>query len=208
MASNEELRGENKKQLFAQNLEPVLNVAYRVAYSLTSHDANAQEIVQEAAILAFRHFDSFEQETNFKAWFMKILKNCFLMSVRKLKRHPQTVDLSDLADSFLYSHAVQADLHSKTPNPAEAMLQHATAVELSKALNELPAEYQLVAVFYFVDELTYQEIADTLDIPVGTVRSRLHRSRKMLQKALWPVAQESGLFPHASTAGEEHHESH
>lgn len=196
MGRNPHLHHERQTNAFALLLEPVLAVAYRVAYNLTHHEADAEEMVQEAAILAFKNFDSFKPGTNSKAWFMKILKNCFLMDVRKQKRKPQTVDLSGLPDAFLYGQAMRAGLYSETTNPAQLMLQHVTADELSLAFTQLPEEYRLVAVFYFVEELSYQEIAEYLDIPIGTVRSRLHRGRKMLQKSLWPIAQESGMFSH------------
>ena len=195
------------KAVFALHLEPVLGLAYRVAYNLTHHQANAEELVQEAAILAFKHFASFQLGSNFKAWFMKILKNSFLMDVRRQTRQPQTVDLSDLPDSYLYAQATAAGLDMTTPDPVTAMLQHISAAQLAAAMGQLPEQYRLVSVFYFVEELSYKEIAEYLDLPLGTVRSRLHRGRRMLQKALWPLAQESGIVAHRRAANKENHES-
>ena len=207
LSTDDRVDHERQKAAFASLLEPVLSLAYRVAYNLARHEANAEELVQDASILAFRHFESFEHGTNFKAWFMKILKNSFLMEARRRKRYPQTIDLSDLPDSYLYSQALAANLYATTPDPAAAMLQHVTATQLSQAMGQLPEEYHLVSVFYFVEELSYREIAEYLEIPIGTVRSRLHRGRRMLQKILWPIAQESGLFANPRSDAKEHHES-
>ena len=153
LSTDDRVDHERQKAAFASLLEPVLSLAYRVAYNLARHEANAEELVQDASILAFRHFESFEHGTNFKAWFMKILKNSFLMEARRRKRYPQTIDLSDLPDSYLYSQALAANLYATTPDPAAAMLQHVTATQLSQAMGQLPEEYHLVSVFYFVEEL-------------------------------------------------------
>ena len=190
---SENTKAEGRRAEFAACLTPIMSTAYRVAFHLTSNGAEAEELVQDAALLAFQHFDSYQKGTDFKAWLMKILKNCFLMTWRKRKRQPQSVDLSDLPDAYLYGHVLAADLYSKTDDPARFIMDELTAEQIAEALQNLPEEYQVVSVCYFVEELSYQEISEHLDIPVGTVRSRLHRGRKMLQKLLLPLVQEGLL---------------
>jgi RNA polymerase sigma-70 factor (ECF subfamily) len=158
---------------------------------MTRNPANAEELVQEAAMLAFRKFDTFRSGTQFKAWFMQILKNCFLMDLRNTKRKPETIEFSDVPEAYIYERAVNGGVLSSSTDPAAEFFRCVTHEQLTRALRDLPEEYRLVAVFHFVDELTYQETAELLEIPMGTVRSRLHRARRMLQRLLWSVAKQS-----------------
>ena len=189
------------KDTFTALLEPVLSVAFRVAYNLTRNTHDAEELVQEACILAYRKFDSFRRGTNFKAWFLKIIKNCFLMTVRKQQRQPETLEMSDEPATYMFDRAVTSEFFATSHDPAADLLQEISAQQLADALNQLPEDYRLVAVFYFVEELSYQDIAEYLAIPIGTVRSRLHRSRRILQKLLWSLASESNLFKTATFEG-------
>jgi RNA polymerase sigma-70 factor (ECF subfamily) len=167
--------------------------AFGVAMRLTRNQADAEDLVQEAAFLAYRGFDSFESGTNFRAWFLKILTNCYYSKRRREKSRPVTSDLDDTPDLYLYARSGQAGFPTQGPDPAAQLLEKLGTERIVAAVARLPQEYRIVATLYFMDDLTYEEIAHTLECPVGTVRSRLHRSRKMLQKALWQIAEEDGI---------------
>lgn len=167
--------------------------AFGVALRYTRNQADAEDLVQEAALLAYRAFDSFESGTNFRAWFLKILTNCYFSRRRREKSRPVTSDLDDTPDLYLYAHSGQAGFPTQGPDPAAELLDKLGTERIVAAIGRLPEEYRIVATLYFMEDLTYEEIARALECPVGTVRSRLHRARKMLQKALWQIAEEDGI---------------
>jgi RNA polymerase sigma-70 factor, ECF subfamily len=171
----------------------VANSAYGVAMRLTRNQADAEDLVQDAALLAHRAFASFEQGTNFRAWFLKILTNCYYSKRRREKSRPVTSDLDDTPDLYLYAHSGQAGFPTQGPDPAAQLLEKLGTDRIVEAISRLPEEYRIVATLYFMDDLSYEEMARVLECPVGTVRSRLHRGRKMLQKALWQIAEEDGI---------------
>ena len=172
----------------------VVNTAYGVAMRFCHNQADAEDLVQEAAFLAYRAFDSFEPGTNFRAWFLKILTNCYFSKRRREKSRPVVSDLDDTPDLYLYAHSGQAGFPTQGPDPAAELLETLGTERITAAIGRLPEEYRVVATLYFMEDLSYEEIARILECPVGTVRSRLHRGRKMLQKALWQVAEEDGII--------------
>ena len=167
--------------------------AYGVAMRLTRSQPDAEDLVQDAALLAHRGFASFTPGSNFRAWFLKILINCFYSRKRQEKRRPVASDLDDTPDLYIYARAGQAGFPTQGPDPAAQLLDKLGTERIVEAINRLPEEYRIVSTLYFMDDLSYEEIAQVLQCPVGTVRSRLHRGRKMLQKALWQVAEEDGI---------------
>lgn len=181
------------RERFEALLSPVLDRAYAMARSLTRNDADAEDLLQEAALRAFRGFSSFEEGTNFRAWFFRILTNSFLSDRRRAKRRPTNVDLDDVPDLYLFQQTAEVGLHERTDDPARVLMEKFGVAAVRRAIEALPDEFRVVASLYFMEDFTYPEIADVLDIPVGTVRSRLHRGRKMLQKALWSIAVEEGI---------------
>jgi RNA polymerase sigma-70 factor, ECF subfamily len=178
---------------FESLLAAVMTAAYGVAMRFCHNQADAEDLVQEAAFLAYRGFDSFEQGSNFKAWFLKILTNCYFSKRRREKSRPVTSDLDDTPDLYLYARSGQAGFPTQGPDPASELLEALGAERIVAAIGRLPEEYRVVSTLYFMEDLSYEEIARILECPVGTVRSRLHRGRKMLQKALWQVAEEDGI---------------
>ena len=178
---------------FEQLFAGVFDSAYGIALRLTRNRADAEDLLQDAALLAFRAFASFEPGSNFRAWFIKILTNCFRSTYRRHQRQPVAVDLQDTQDLYLYRRMAQTGASVTSPDPAASLLRQLDTDQVVSALEQLPEEYRVVATLYFMEDLTYQQIAKVLDCPVGTVRSRLHRGRKMLQKLLWRVAEEHGI---------------
>ncbi len=196
---------DRRRRAFEELLVPLLRSAYGVAVHLTRNSADAEDLVQDAALLACRGFDSFEQGTNFKAWFFRILTNCFYSKYRKRKREGTAVDLEDTPELYLYCQTAAAGLHNQAEDPAALLLNRLDSEAVAAAIDTLPEEYRVVATLYFMQDFSYQEVADVLEVPLGTVRSRLHRGRRMLQKALWRLAQERGVIS-ALTEGADHRE--
>jgi RNA polymerase sigma-70 factor (ECF subfamily) len=187
------LLGDTLQVTFEALFAGAVNSAFGVAMRLTRNQADAEDLVQEAAFLAYRAFASFETGTNFRAWYLKILTNCYYSKRRREKSRPVTSDLDDTPDLYLYARSGQAGFPTQGPDPAAELLDKLGTERIVAAMGSLPEEYRVVATLYFMDDLSYEEIANALGCPVGTVRSRLHRSRKMLQKALWQIAEEDGI---------------
>lgn len=175
-------------------LVPVIDSAYRTAMRLTRNEADAEDLVQDAALLAARGFSGFRPGSNFKAWFFRILLNRFYSLYRRNRRAGSAVALEDAPELYLYQRAQEAGLTTES-DPALRVLDRIDADTALRALDALPEEFRTVATLYFTQDFSYQEIADVLDVPIGTVRSRLHRARRMLQKALWSVAEERRTGP-------------
>ena len=178
---------------FQALLMPLLDAAYRTAYRLSGNAGDAEDLVQDASLLAWRGFGSFEAGTNFRAWFFRILTNAFYSRYRKTRREGRAVELEEVPELYLWRQSSVAGLSDVLQDPAAALLARLDAEEVNAAIAALPEEYRVVAALYFMDDLPYQEIAEMLGIPIGTVRSRLHRARRQLQRALWKTAVERGL---------------
>lgn len=186
---------------FEALLSVVLERAYGVAYHLTRSSHDAEDLVQEAALSAYRHFDQFERGTNFNAWFMRILTNAFYASWRKKKRRPETTSLDDAQPLHLLFASQAAGLLEHHKDPASLIVERLGEERVHDAIASLPEEFRVVCSLYFMNDAPYQEIAEMLDCPVGTVRSRLHRGRRMLQKSLWSLAVETGVVSALSNPG-------
>jgi len=178
---------------FEALLTPILATAYRAALYMTRNQADAEDAVQEAVLLALKGFGGFQPETNFKAWFLRILTNVVYARGRQARSAGQTVSFDEVPPLYLYTKTAAAGLHVGNSDPAGTFLGKLDAQHVTAAIQSLPDEYRTAAAFYFVDDLTYREIADALHCPVGTVRSRIHRARKLLQRALWALAVDSGI---------------
>ena len=179
---------------FESLLAPVVDRAYGMALRLAGNRDDAQDLVQEAALLAFRGFHQFRPGTNFRAWFLRILVNCFYAS-RRRKRPEQSLEgMEEEAPLVhLYVQTYHNGMHGAGRDPAREVMDRIQGEDVARALDSLPEEFRVVCALYFMEDLTYQEIARVVDVPVGTVRSRLHRGRKLLQKRLWQAALDAGL---------------
>ena len=174
-------------------LKPLLARAYGLALRLLRNSADAEDLVQEAVLAACRGFGTFQLGTNFKAWFFRILTNCYYSRHRRQRHEGQLTDLDEVPEQYLYIRTAELGLHGGQSDPVETVFNRLDSEQIVAALQDLPEEYRVVSTLYFMEDLSYGEIADTLGIPVGTVRSRLHRGRKILQKLLWRVAVERGV---------------
>jgi len=179
---------------FEKLLEPVLQLAYGVAYRLTRSPADAEDLVQDSALQAFKFFGQFTPGTNFKAWLLRIMTRLYYADYRKRKRQPARIALEDAEPLFLNLHVHAAGLAELGADPARLVFERLGEAEIAEAMAALPDEFRLVCTLYFMQDASYQEIADILECPVGTVRSRLHRGRHMLQKAVWHLAEERGII--------------
>lgn len=167
-----------------------IDALYRGALRMTGSREEAEDLVQEAFLRAYRFRHQFQPGTNFKAWLFKIQTNIFRSRYRKLWNSPQS--LEDTEDFYLYQH-----LGPDTPpgeDPAADVLDHLGVEEVRKAIEDLPPVYRAAVLLTDVEGFSYKETADILDIPVGTVMSRLHRGRRRLQKQLYDYAKESGVI--------------
>jgi RNA polymerase sigma-70 factor (ECF subfamily) len=173
-------------------LVPCLERAYAYALRLVKNRADAEDLVQEAALAACKGFATFQPGTNFRRWFFQILTNCFY--ARHRKRHLDVeVGVDDYMDLPLFDGAEEQGLLDRSSDPARELLSSLDREAIDDALQSLPDDFRVVAALYFVEDLPYAEIADIVTVPVGTVRSRLHRARRLLQKQLWRVAVDRGI---------------
>jgi RNA polymerase sigma-70 factor (ECF subfamily) len=185
---------------FDMLLRAVLARAFGTALRMTGNRHDAEDLVQEAALAAYRGFASFQPGTNFKAWFFRIMMNCYLTGRRRARSETSMEDLEDSHAAYLFMRSAEAGLHGSVDDPVAATIGQMTQDDVARALEALPEEFRVVCTLYFMDDLAYQEVADILALPVGTVRSRLHRGRKMLQKRLWKVAEDQGIVRARSVA--------
>ena len=188
---------------FEDLLEPLLASLYGSAFHMTRNRTDAEDLVQDATLLAFRSYHTFRPGTNFKAWIFRILSNCFCSSYRRRKGDRGLCSLEDASEQFLFIRSGEAGVRADMSDPTRSAIGRLESEQVAAALQDLPEEYRLVATLYFMEDFRYQDIAEVLDIPVGTVRSRLHRARRMLQKRLWQIAADHGLLP---TLGQEEEE--
>jgi RNA polymerase sigma-70 factor (ECF subfamily) len=162
---------------FEALLAPLLDSAFGTALRFTRNSSDAEDLVQEAALLACRGFGSFEAGSKY----------------RKRKRQGTEIELDDTPELYLYCQTAALGLHAETADPAGILMSKLATEHVEAAVEALPDEYRVVATLYFMQDFSYQEIADVVGVPVGTIRSRLHRSRRLLQRALWLIAEERGI---------------
>lgn len=177
---------------FENHLKPILPVAYGYALRLNAgHRDNASDLVQDATVAAFRGRETFHSGTNFKAWFFKILTHEHYR--RAGRKVVETVDINDAPDVFLYEQVQRNGIAFPDEDPARVVFDQIESSAVREALESLPEDFREACLLYFLAEMSYEDIAATLSVPIGTVRSRLHRGRKQLQLRLWDIARERGI---------------
>jgi len=175
----------------AMDLMPSL---YSAALRMTRNPSDAEDLVQETYLKAYRGFGSFEQGTNLKAWLYRILTNTFINRYRAAKRRPEETDLDDVEDFYLYRRLGGLEEARASRSAEDELMDLFSEAEVKGALDALPEQFKMAVLLADVEGFSYKEIASILDIPIGTVMSRLHRGRKNLQKALFEFATTQGLI--------------
>jgi RNA polymerase sigma-70 factor (ECF subfamily) len=166
---------------------------YTAALRMTRNPADAEDLVQETYLKAYRAFGSFQAGTNLKAWLYRILTNTFINAYRAKKRRPEQADVEDVEDFYLYRRLGGLEAAAAGRSAEEEVLDHFTDDEVKHAIESLPEQFRMAVLLADVEGFSYREIAEILDIPIGTVMSRLHRGRRALQKALFEFGMARGL---------------
>jgi RNA polymerase sigma-70 factor (ECF subfamily) len=190
LVQQEQANPSDLESRFEAEALPLLSGMYSAAYRLTRNAADAEDLVQETFLRAYRGFHQFQQGTNLKAWLYRILMNTFINSYRKRQREPQTVSDEEIADWYLYSKMAESGLE---PSAETSVIESLPDEEVQEALSSLPEQFRIAVLLADVEGFSYKEIAEITDVPIGTVMSRLHRGRKALEKRLWNVVRERGL---------------
>jgi RNA polymerase sigma-70 factor, ECF subfamily len=173
---------------------------YAGALRMTHNPADAEDLVQEAYLKAYRGFGGFEEGTNLKAWLFRILTNTYINQYRSKQRRPEQQELDEVEDLYIYRRMGGLEAATLGRTTEDVVLDSMTDTDVKAAIDALPESFRLPVLMADVEGFHYKEIAEILDIPIGTVMSRLHRGRKALQKSLYAYAVEHRLQPAASPA--------
>ena len=177
-----------KQAEFEREALPHMNLLYNYSLRMTGNTADADDLVQETYLKAFRFWDKYEKGTNIRAWLFRIMKNSYINRYRKESKEPDTVDYDEVKNFY---NSIRDD--SVEPNDLEERIfGNLLPDELTKALESLPVDFRTVVILCDIEGLSYEEIAEFVEIPIGTVRSRLHRGRKMLRGKLFEYARKRG----------------
>ena len=180
---------------FAEDAMPLMDGLYSAAMRMTRNAADAEDLVQETYLKAFNAYERFETGTNLKAWMYRILTNSYINAYRKKQRRPDESDIDDIEDLYLYRRLGGAESAVLSRSAEDELLEMFGEDEVKLALEDLPEHYRMPILLADVEGFAYKEIAEILDVPIGTVMSRLHRGRKQLQKRLYSFAEEHRLLP-------------
>jgi RNA polymerase sigma-70 factor (ECF subfamily) len=180
------------KQRFQEEAMPLLDSLYAGALRMTRNPADAEDLVQDTLLRAYRAFDRFEPGTNLKAWLFRIMTNAYINTYRKKQREPLKVSQDEVEDFDLYRELKDHD-PSLSETPETIVLDSLVDSDITEAIDDLPEQFRLAVVLSDVEDFSYAEIAEIMDVPLGTVMSRLHRGRKALQKRLWELARDRGI---------------
>jgi RNA polymerase sigma-70 factor (ECF subfamily) len=170
---------------------------FSTAMRMTRNRSDAEDLVQETFIKAWRSFATYQQGTNLRAWLFRIMTNTYINKYNAQQRKPTETELDDVEELFLYKRLGAVDQSQLSQSAEDQMLSLFTDDEVKKALEELPDQFRIPVLMSDVEGFSYKEIAEILEIPLGTVMSRLHRGRKSMQKMLYEYAKERGLINEA-----------
>jgi len=187
---------------FTEQAMPFMPALYAAALRMTRNAADAEDLVQETYLRAYRGFEGFRDGTNLKAWLYRILTNTYINSYRAKKRRPQEFDLDDTADWAIYQRIGGLEAVRANQTPEKEVLDALPDDEVKAALESIPEQFRIAVILCDIEEFSYKEIAEILGVPIGTVMSRIHRGRKLLQQRLWQHAAEHGYLPDDARAGE------
>jgi RNA polymerase sigma-70 factor (ECF subfamily) len=178
------------EERFEQEVLPMMRDLYGAALRLTRNPTDAEDLLQETYLRAYRGFGGFEPGTNLRAWLYRILTNAFINIYRKRQREPQTISDDELDEWYLYDRLGGRETE---PSAESRVLEALPDRDVQEAVQSLPEQFRLAVLLADVEGFSYREIAEILQVPIGTVMSRLHRGRKTLERRLWDVVRERGL---------------
>jgi RNA polymerase sigma-70 factor, ECF subfamily len=190
------------REKFAEQAMEYMSSLYAAALRMTRNPAEAEDLVQETYLRAYRGFGGFQEGTNLKAWLYRILTNTYINMYRARKRRPEQTELEDVEDLYLYRRLGGLEAAAAGRSAEDELLDFFTEAEVVQAVEDLPEQFRMAVLLADVEGFSYKEIAEILDIPIGTVMSRLHRGRKALQKKLYDFASARGLVQPDPVDGE------
>ncbi|MDQ6796760.1 MAG: sigma-70 family RNA polymerase sigma factor [Actinomycetota bacterium] len=171
---------------------------YTAALRMTRNPSDAEDLVQETYLKAYRAFATFKEGTNVKAWLYRILTNTYINSYRAKKRRPEETDIDDVENLYLYRRLGGLEGAVSGRSAEDEVLDHFTDADVKEAVEALPEQFRMAVLLGDVEGFSYKEIAQILDVPIGTVMSRLHRGRRALQKRLYDFGRQRGLVSEVS----------
>ena len=186
---------------FAEQAMQYAPQLYSAALRMTRNQADAEDLVQDTYLRAYRGFGGFTEGTNLRAWLFRILTNAFINTYRSKQRRPTETDLADVEDLYLYRRLGSLETLAASRSAEDQLFDLLTDDEVKQALEDLPENFRLPVLLADVEGFAYKEIAEMLDIPIGTVMSRLHRGRRQLRDLLQEYAAERGLAPAGEARG-------
>jgi RNA polymerase sigma-70 factor (ECF subfamily) len=166
---------------------------FATALRMTRNKSDAEDLVQETFLKGWRAFDSYQQGTNLRAWLFRIMTNTFINKYNSQQRRPQETELDEVEELFLFRRMGAFDQSKMSQSAEDQMLELFTDDEVKNAIESLPETFRIPVLLSDVEGFSYKEIAEMLEVPIGTVMSRLHRGRKAMQKMLYEYAKERGL---------------
>ncbi len=172
---------------------PLMSSLYSAALRMTRNPADADDLVQETYLRAYRGFGGFQEGTNLKAWMYRILTNAYINAYRAKQRRPDESELDEVEDLYLYRRLGGLEAAQLGRSAEDELMDTFSEAEVKDAVEGLPENFRMAVLLADVEGFSYKEIAEILDVPIGTVMSRLHRGRKALQKALFGYAVSHGL---------------
>ncbi len=181
-----------KQNEFSKAIEPHLTSLYNTALRMTRNQHDAEDLVQDTLFKAFRAIDQFKKDTNFRAWIFRILINTFITGYRKSIKEPQKISFDDLEEFYLFKRLDETTELQEVSK--DDFLENIFDDDIKSALESLPYQFRLVVLLCDVEGFSYNEIAEIIDAPLGTVMSRLYRGRKLLQRYLWDYAKQRGYI--------------
>lgn len=182
---------QNKRQEFEREAIPHMDTLLRSGLRMTRNEKDAEDLVQETMVKAYRFWDKFEKGSNCRAWLFRIMTNIFINEYRSKSRSPMSISTDDVDDNFLYG---QLSTGVSDETPEQALFAKIFEKDVKDAIDKLPDDFRMVIVLSFLEGFSYQEIANITDLQLGTVKSRLHRGRKLLQKELYEYAIKNGFI--------------